>query len=213
MSTTIAKAPVGPPPSTPTSMVPNVRGATNENPAGMGLWALWREDLATHDGDLFDQGFWAVALHRFGNWRMGLRWKLFRAPCTLVYCVLYKLVECATGISLPYTCRLGRRVRIWHHSGIVLSAYAIGDDVHLRQNTTMGVARRGENDDIPTIEARVEIGCGACLLGWIVIGHDSVIGANSVVLHHVAPFTVVAGAPARVVKQLRPAPVGEGRYE
>ena len=42
------------------------------NPPGIGLFALLREDLRTHDGNLFEQGFWAVAVHRFGNWRMGL---------------------------------------------------------------------------------------------------------------------------------------------
>jgi serine O-acetyltransferase len=180
----------------------DVSGRFNRNPRGMSLWALWKEDLRTHEGNPFDQGFWAVALHRFGNWRMGLRWRVLRAPCTLVYRVAYKVVECLTGITLPYTCRLGRRVRIWHHSGIILSAYSIGDDVHLRQNTTMGVVRRGENEGIPTIESRADIGSGACILGNVRVGHDSVIGANSVVLSDVPPFSVAVGAPARIVKTL-----------
>ena len=51
-------------------------------------------------------------------------------------------VEWTCGISLPYTVRLGRRVRIWHHSGMILHARSIGDDVHIRQNTTFGVVRR-----------------------------------------------------------------------
>jgi serine O-acetyltransferase len=181
----------------------DVSGRRNRNPSHLGLWALWKEDLRTHEGNLFDQGFWAVALHRFGNWRMGLRWRVLRAPCTLVYRVLFKIVECLTGITLPYTCRLGRRVRIWHHSGIVLSAYSIGDDVHLRQNTTLGVARRGENAGIPIIESRVDVGCGACILGGVRVGHDSVVGANAVVLSDVPPYSVVVGAPARVVRTLR----------
>ena len=177
-------------------------GRTNRNPAGIGLWALWREDLRTHDGDVFDQGFWAVAVHRFGNWRMRLRLKLFRAPCTLLYFMAYKAVQCLAGITLPYTCRLGRRVRIWHHSGIVLSAYSIGDDVHIRQNTTMGVARRGHNDALPIIESGVDIGCGVCILGAVRIGHDSILGANSVVLNDIPPSSVAVGAPARVVRKL-----------
>ncbi len=48
------------------------QGGRNMNPAGMGLLALLREDLRTHDGKILEQGFWAVAVHRFGNWRMGL---------------------------------------------------------------------------------------------------------------------------------------------
>src|SRR5687768_16856549 len=102
------------------------------NPAGVGLLSLLAEDLATHDGKLFEQGFWAVAVHRFGNWRMAVRPKLLRASFSVLYNVLYKLVEWTCGVTLPYTVRLGRRVRIWHHGGMILHAESIGDDVHIR---------------------------------------------------------------------------------
>ena len=101
---------------------PLPRGDRNENPTDIGFLALLREDLRTHDGNLFEQGFWAVAVHRFGNWRMGFRWKVFRAPLTLLYLFLAKWVEWTCGITLPYVTRLGRRVRIWHHSGMILHA-------------------------------------------------------------------------------------------
>jgi serine O-acetyltransferase len=179
-------------------------GVGNQNPAHLSFWSLLREDLRTHDGNVFDQGFWAIAVHRFGNWRMGLRLKLLRAPCTLLYVVLAKLVEMFAGITLPYTCRIGRRTRVWHHSGLIISAYAIGDECHLRQNTTMGVVRRDQNYEIPIVEDRVDIGCGACLLGGIVIGHDSVIGANAVVLEDVPPYSVVVGVPGKVIRTRSP---------
>lgn len=179
-------------------------GDSNGNPPGIGFWKLIREDLRTHDGNWFEQGFWAVATHRFGNWRMGIRWKLFRAPLSLVYICLYKWVEWTCGITLPFTTRLGRRVRIWHHSGMILHARSIGNDVHIRHNTTFGVARRDENTSIPVIEDGVDVGCGTCILGDVVVGRGSVIGANSVVLADVPAYSVVVGAPARVVKQLEP---------
>jgi serine O-acetyltransferase len=177
-------------------------GNTNENPPGIGLWALLGEDLRTHDGSLLEQGFWAVAVHRFGNWRMGIRWKLVRAPFSLLYRFLFKIVEVTCGITLPYTTRLGRRVRIWHHSGMILHARSIGDDVHLRQNTTFGILRRGQNNELPVIEDRVDIGCGVAVLGAVRVGHDSLLGANAVVLSDVPPHSVAAGVPARVVKRL-----------
>ena len=184
---------------------PLSKGDSNGNPSGIGLWSLLREDLRTHDGDLFDQGFWAVAVHRFGNWRMGIRWKLIRAPYSLMYKCLYKFVEWTCGITLPYTTKLGRRVRIWHHSGMVLHARSIGDDVHIRHNTTFGVARRDDNRAIPVIESGVDIGCGVCILGDVTVGRGSVIGANSVVLSDVPPQSVAVGAPARVVRTIDPA--------
>jgi serine O-acetyltransferase len=181
-------------------------GETNQNPAGMGLWSLWKEDLATHEGDLFAQGFWALAVHRFGNARMNIRPKFVRAPFSLLYKILYKFVEWTCGISLNYPVKVGRRVRIWHHGGMILGARSIGDDVHIRQNTTFGVARRGDHRSLkPIIEDRVDIGCGAVIVGAITIGHDSQIGANAVVLKDVPPYSVAVGVPAKVIKTLSPA--------
>lgn len=176
-----------------------IAGALNGNPAGIGFIALLREDLAAHDGKLFEQGFWAIAVHRFGNWRMGLP-KLLRMPCTLVYRFLFKWVEWTCGITLPYTVKLGRRVRIWHHGGMILHAQSIGDDVQIRQNTTFGIARRDKLHELPIIEDRVETGCGVAILGRLTVGHDSVIGANAVVLKDIPPHSLAVGVPAKVVK-------------
>jgi serine O-acetyltransferase len=188
-----------PEPSKSAEAAPQIAGTLNANPAGIGFIALLREDLAAHDGKLFEQGFWAISLHRFGNWRMGLP-KLLRMPCTLVYRCLFKWVEWTCGISLPYTVKLGRRVRIWHHGGMILHAQSIGDDVQIRQNTTFGIARRDKLHELPIIEDRVEIGCGVAILGSLTVGHDSVIGANAVVLKDVPPHCLAVGVPAKVIK-------------
>jgi serine O-acetyltransferase len=180
---------------------PLSRGDRNENPPGIGLLQLLREDLRTHDGNFFEQGFWAVAVHRFGNWRMGIRWKVLRAPLTLLYRFLFKVVEWMCGITLPYTTRVGRRVRLWHHSGMILHARSIGDDVHIRHNTTFGVVRRDQNTGIPVIGDRVDIGCGVSVLGGVRIGSDAVIGAHSLVLSSIPDNAVAAGIPACVVRQ------------
>ena len=185
--------------TTPARVVPLNRGDRNLNPPGLGFFAILSEDLQTHEGNLFEQGFWAVAVHRFGNARMGIKLKLLRAPLTLLYRFLNKWVEWTCGISLPYTVVLGRRVRIWHHGGMVLHARAIGDDVQIRQNTTFGVARSDRLHDLPTIGDRVDIGCGACLLGNIQLGEDSKVGANAVVLTDVPPGATAVGVPARII--------------
>lgn len=180
---------------------PLSRGDFNGNPPGISFWQLLREDLRTHESNPFEQGFWAVAVHRFGNWRMGFRWKLMRAPLTLVYRFLFKLVEWTCGITLPYTTKLGRRVHIWHHSGMILHARSIGDDVHIRHNTTFGVVRRDQNRAIPIIEDRVDIGCGVSILGAVRVGADACIGAHSVVLSSVPAGATAAGIPARVLRE------------
>jgi serine O-acetyltransferase len=180
---------------------PLPRGDKNLNPPGIGFLSLVREDLGTHDNNPFEPGFWAVALHRFGNWRMGIRPRVIRLPFSLTYKFLSWSAELVSGINLPYTVRLGRRVRIWHHGGIVVQARSIGNDVHLRHNTTIGLASRSRPLEIPTIEDAVDIGCGACLLGNINVGRNSVVGANAVVVKNVPPYATVVGNPARILKR------------
>lgn len=180
------------------------RGRTNQNPEGIGFWALVAEDFATHERKIFEQGFWAVFVHRFGNWRMGQP-KPIRAPATLIYRILFKLVEWICGISLWYTVKLGRRVRIWHHSGMSLGARAIGDDAHIRQNTTLGIARTGHNDELPIIGPGADIGAGACVAGAVYVGRDAKIGANALVITDVPDGTTAMGNPAQILGAAAPA--------
>lgn len=176
-----------------------LHGTLNRNPPNIGFFALLKEDFITYDRDFFSQGLWAVAVHRFGNWRMGIRNRLLRIPFSLLYKVLDKLVEWMCGISLKYSVVLGRRVRIWHSGGMVLGALSIGDDVHIRQNTTFGVKRRGDPRWLkPTIGNRCDIGAGAVIVGAIEVGDDSVIGANVVLAQSVPANSVVLAAKAQI---------------
>lgn len=47
----------------------------------------------------------------------------------------------------------------------------------------------------------VWIGCGAIILSGITIGDGAVIGAGAVVTKDVAPYTIVAGIPAKQIKK------------
>lgn len=175
------------------------QGHHNKNPKGIGFWALVAEDYRTNDRDFFSQGFWALFWHRFGNWRMGLRPKLLRAPFSLIYKIMYKCCEWFGGIMLPYTVRVGRRVRIDHFGGMILVAHTIGDDVIIRQNTTFGIAGLGALHERPIIEAGVDIGAGAVIVGRVRVGAGAKIGANAVVVKDVEPNQIVGGVPARPI--------------
>jgi serine O-acetyltransferase len=189
------------------SLVPDAppTGDTNQNPAGIRFWELVAEDVRTYDNQWDQPGLWAVLVHRYGNWRMDIRPRALRMPFSLVYKVAQKFVLWFWGIQLEYTVKLGRRVRIWHHGGMVFGAAEIGNDVHLRQNTTFGSARLDERFAKPSIGDGVDVGCGAVVLGRVRVGHDSAIGANAVVVRDVPPYCVVGGVPARILKRLRPA--------
>ncbi|OEC35131.1 hypothetical protein A7D25_10635 [Pseudomonas sp. 21C1] len=165
----------------------------------MGFLALIKEDFITHERDLFSQGFWALVVQRFGNWRMGIANRWLRMPFSLLYKVLEKLVEWLCGISLKYTVVVGRRVRIWHHGGMVLGALVIGDDVHIRQNTTFGVKHRGDPRWLkPVIGSRCDIGAGAVIVGGIEVGDDSFIGANAVLAQSVPANSVVLAVKPQI---------------
>jgi serine O-acetyltransferase len=184
-------------------------GRYNRNPTDIGFWALVREDLETHDGDLLAQGFWALFWHRFGNWRMSVRPKPLRAPLSMVYRLMFKVTEWFCGISLPYTSIVGRRVRLEHFGCMILAPRSIGSDVVLRQNTTFGIARTQDLAGRPVIEDHVDIGAGVVIVGGVTVGRGAIVGANSVVARSVPPFAVVVGAPARIIRMRDPAELGD----
>ncbi len=176
-------------------------GTKNRNPEGMSFRALVAEDFRTHDRDWRSQGFWALFWHRFGNWRMGIRSSLLRVPFSILYRVMEKRCQHRYGIMLPYTVRVGRRVRLEHFGGMILVAQEIGNDVVVRHNTTFGIAREEEPEDRPVIEDGANIGVGAVILGAVLVGRESVVGANALVIRDVPAGATVGGIPARIIRR------------
>lgn len=167
----------------------------------MKLCAQIREDLRNHGGDWTRPGFRAIAVHRFGVWRMGVRSKLLRAPLSLLYRALFRHCRNRYTIELPYSVQLGRGVIIEHQGGIVIhGASVIGDDCIIRQNCTLGIRRMDALADAPILGKGVQLGAGAVLLGRIHIGDGAMIGANAVVMTDVPAGALAIGVPA-VIKQ------------
>jgi GT2 family glycosyltransferase/serine acetyltransferase len=165
------------------------------------LLELLREDFDTHERDLLSPGFWAIAVHRFGNWGLGAESAVTRAPFALLYRGLSTSVDWLWDIRLGVDVKVGRRVRIWRHGSMDLDARAIGDDVQIRQNSTFGDPGRVPTGQKPIIEDRVDIGVGVSILGGVTIGHDTVIGPNAVVLAGCPPHSRLEGVPARAAEK------------
>ena len=68
---------------------------------------------------------------------------------------------------------------------------------------TLGGIGNESGDRHPKIRSGVLIAAGAKILGNIDIGEGATIGAGSLVLKPVSPYTTVAGVPARVVGRAR----------
>ncbi|MCK7499235.1 MAG: hypothetical protein MZW92_58750 [Comamonadaceae bacterium] len=54
------------------------------------------------------------------------------------------------------------------------------------------------------IEDEVWLGQGVVVLPNVRIGRSSIIGANAVVTHDIPPYSVAAGAPAKVIRTIDP---------
>ena len=158
-----------------------------------------REDYRMHEGHVSSQGFWVMIPYRFGRWRYTLRPALLRKPVSFLYRVMKTFSQILTGIDLPCEVTIGRRFRIEHFGGIIISGDAvIGDDVVLRNGVTIGLKHR-DDPGSPVIGNRVDIGAGAKLLGKIRIGDDVLIGANAVVITDVPANSIAVGVPARIL--------------
>jgi len=110
------------------------------------------------------------------------------------------LADLLVGIELPAGTPVGKNLTIHHGYGIVIGKDArLKENVILRQGVTIGnyIDRTGRLHGNPVVEAGVEFGAGACVLGDITIGESAFIGANCVVFKNVQPRQRVY--PARSV--------------
>ncbi|MFZ4624352.1 MAG: serine O-acetyltransferase [Rhodoferax sp.] len=163
-----------------------------------------RADLHAHRGDWGAQGFWALLVYRFGRWRYSVSPLLLRKLFSLVYRILYKLIQIVCGIELPCEVPIGKNFVIEHAGGIVVSGFAsFGDNCRIRNGVVVGLSRV-DDPCAPQIGNDVDIGAGAKLLGNIRIGNHVRIGANAVVLQDVPDNSIAVGVPA-VIKHRKPA--------
>jgi serine O-acetyltransferase len=166
-----------------------------------------KEDLATarsHDpaarSDL--EVFLAYSgLHAI--WAYRLAHRLWAAGVRLPARLLSQLVRFLTGIEIHPGARIGRRFFIDHGMGVVIGETAVvGDDVMLYHGVTLGgKAPRHTPPGTkrhPTLEDGVTVGAGAKILGDIVVGAWSAVGANAVVTKSAPAHSLVVGVPATV---------------
>ena len=107
-----------------------------------------------------------------------------------------------TGIEIHPGATIGKCLFIDHGMGIVIGeTTVIGNNVSLYQGVTLGGTGKEKGKRHPTIGDYVVVACGAKVLGSFTVGESSKIGAGSVVLKEVPPYSTVVGIPGRVVVQ------------
>lgn len=121
---------------------------------------------------------------------------IFGSPILAFYVLL---VHWVMGIEIDYRSDIGAGLCVRHGTGLVVHPQArMGSACVLRQGVTIGdrLPRKG----VPVLSNNVNVGANALILGPVSVGEGAVIGAGSVVINDVAPRTVVAGNPARVIR-------------
>ena len=86
--------------------------------------------------------------------------------------------------------------------GVVIGETSeVGDDVHIYHGVTLGAVTSKKEKRHPTIKDGVVIGAGAKVIGPVIIGKNSVIGANAVVISDVEEEKTMVGIPAEAIKK------------
>jgi serine O-acetyltransferase len=139
-------------------------------------------------------GVQALLAHRVSH-------ALYEARVPLLPGMLANVMKMITGVEIHPAARVGRGLFIDHGSGVVIGETAeVGDHVTMYQGVTLGGTGFARGKRHPTVGDRVMIGSGAKLLGPVVVGARSKIGANSVVIHDVPADATVVGNPGHPVR-------------
>ena len=142
---------------------------------------------------LYFKGFHAIQTHRLAHWL----WNAGRRDFALY---LQSRSSSVFQTDINPAAPIGRGIFLDHATGLVVGrTAAIGDNVSILQDVTLGGTGKECDDRHPKIRNGVLIGAGAKILGNIEVGEGAKVAAGSVVLHAVAPHTTVAGVPAKVV--------------
>jgi acetyltransferase-like isoleucine patch superfamily enzyme len=176
------------------------------------LWMRWTYPFARFGRDLSID--YSCEIRRSAACQMQIGDSVYIAPHAWLT-IPERAIDARPRLILEDGCKIGRRCMI--------SAKNL---VHLEPNVLLGPSvlitdhsHRFSDSDAPIhaqglteggtvlIERNCWLGFGAaiiCTSGDLVVGRNSVIGANSVVTRSVPAFSVVAGNPARVVKRFDP---------
>ena len=118
-------------------------------------------------------------------------------------------------VEIQKNARIGRRVKISSHT-FICEGVEIEDEVFVGHGVTFindryprsvaadgGLQTEKDWNVVPTMVRRgASIGSGSTILCGVEIGAGAIVGAGSVVTKDVPPGTIVAGNPARVLRQI-----------
>jgi len=142
---------------------------------------------------LWFKGYLSLQTHRMSHW-------LWRHDRRHVARQIQSRVSERFAVDIHPAARFGRGILIDHGTGLVIGETAVVENqVSILQSVTLGGTGKQSGDRHPKIRHGVLIGAGAKVLGNIEVGEGAKVGAGSIVLDDVEPYTTVVGNPARPV--------------
>ena len=147
------------------------------------------------------------------------------AKFDLIARIISQFSRFLTGIEIHPGAKIGKNLFIDHGMGVVIGETSeIGDNVTIYHMVTLGGISPSINSNNqrnikrhPTLMDNVVVGSGAQILGPVVVGKNSKIGANAVVTKNVEENAVMIGIPAKNVgtatEEFKPYAVGNDNSE
>ena len=129
------------------------------------------------------------------------------AKFDLISRIISQFSRFLTGIEIHPGAKIGKNLFIDHGMGVVIGETSeIGDNVTMYHMVTLGGISPSINSNEqrnikrhPTLMDNVVVGSGAQILGPVVVGKNSKIGANAVITKNVEENAVMIGIPAKNV--------------
>ena len=147
------------------------------------------------------------------------------AKFDLIARIISQFSRFLTGIEIHPGAKIGKNLFIDHGMGVVIGETSeIGDNVTMYHMVTLGGISPSINSNEqrnikrhPTLMDNVVVGSGAQILGPVVVGKNSKIGANAVITKNVEENAVMIGIPAKnagtATEEFKPYAVTNGNSE
>lgn len=111
-------------------------------------------------------------------------------------------IHIGEDVLIDDNCFISSQNNIFIGNNVLIAAYSfITDFNHSFESRELPIRAQGYIRKTVHIEDDVWIGAHSIILPGVKIGRGAVVGAGSVVTKTVAPFTIVAGSPAKVINK------------
>jgi len=134
-----------------------------------------------------------IHLHNFAS-------LLYMKKIPILPKIIYYIQFLLFNSSVPYKTKIGKNTKFAYGGiGVVIhERTSIGNNCMLGQGITIGGKSKEYN--VPQIGNYVYIAAGVRIIGDVKVGNNVIIGANSVVTKDIPDNCIVAGIPAKIIK-------------